>query len=208
VTNPNYQKANTSMKTIGVIKFVQIQQASLKAHHADGTRYYNPTPLLHLKRIQLTADGVIGLTESNDAIIDVHHIKHPQSRHRGDNPISIGFTSHYAHMRATYGDHLTDGIAGESIIVETSTHYTPESLGDHLAIYQHATNTYIDLNDIIPIPPCEPFSRFAQNRDLTPPETKATLQFLSNGTRGFYGKLSNINITPIIQAGDTLVQID
>lgn len=196
------------MKTIGVIKFLQIQQASLKAHHADGTRYYNPTPLLRLKRIQLTADGIIGLTESNDAILDVHHVKHPQSRHRGDNPISIGFTSHYAHMRATYGDHLTDGIAGENIIVETSTRYTPESLSNRLVIYQHTTGNYIDLDDIIPIPPCEPFSRFAQNRTLTPSDIKATLQFLSNGTRGFYGKLGDSNIIPIIQAGDTLVQID
>lgn len=195
------------MKTIGVIKFVQIQQDSLKEPLDDGTRRYNPTPLLRVKRIQLTDDGVIGLTDSDDKIIDVHNTRHPNSRYRGDNPISIGFTSHYDKMRQELNNQLKDGIAGESIIVETSTVYTPERIGGRLAIQLQNSDTYVYLNEVIPIPPCEPFSRFAQNRDLTPQETKSTLQFLSNGTRGFYGKLEDVSTKPIIQAGDILVLV-
>lgn len=192
------------MQRLGIIKFVQIQQASLKDHLDNGTRFYNPTPLLRLNRIMLTPDGVIGLTDTDDKIIDVHHVRHPNSRYRGDNPISIGFTSHYAKMRNELGEHLKDGIAGESIIVECDTVYSPDSITQRLAIENSQTNALITLNEVIPIPPCEPFSRFARNRQLSPQETKSTLQFLSNGTRGFYIKLESNAELPVIQTGDTV----
>ena len=195
------------MQTIGIIKFVQVQQDSLKQHLPDGTRQYNPDPLLKLKRIQLTADGVIGLTDTDDEIIDVHNTRHPRSRYRGDNPISIGFTSHYDAMRTEFGNHLDDGIAGESIIVEVTQRFTSDTLGQSLAIKCQATDELIHLKEVIPIPPCEPFSRFARDRDLSAQETKATLQFLSHGTRGFYTKLRDETLSPIIQLGDYLVQV-
>lgn len=195
------------MQKIGTIKFVQVQQDSLKDHLADGTRIYNPTPLLQLNRIKLTTDGVIGLTDNDDTIIDVHNTRHPNSRYRGDNPISIGFTSHYNKMREEMGDHLKDGIAGESIIVECDQVYTPDILNHPLAIKNAQTDAIIYLNEVIPIPPCEPFSRFARNKDLSPQETKSTLQFLSNGTRGFYMKLEAPSESVIIQAGDVVYQM-
>ncbi len=196
------------MKTIGTIKFVQVQQESLKEQLPDGTRRYNHDPLLRLKRIKLTQNGVIGLTDTHDEIIDVHNTQHPNTRYRGDNPISIGFTSHYDKMRSEIGDHLEDGIAGESIIVETSVVYTPKSLGSRLAIQCQDRDEVVYLNEVIPIPPCEPFSRFARAQELTPQETKATLQFLSHGTRGFYGKLEQSGSPVIIQVGDLLLQLD
>ena len=60
----------------------------------------------------------------------------------------------------------------------------------------------VRLEDTLPIPPCEPFSRFASNRDLAAPEMKATLQFLSNGTRGFYMRVSAEFDGTVIQVGD------
>ena len=195
------------MQEIGIIKFVQIQQDSLKEALADGTRKYNPSPLLQLAKIKLTIDGVIGLAEQNGEIIDVHHTQHPHSRYRGDNPISIGFTSHYDKMRTEMGDHLKDGIAGESIIIDCDPIYTSDTLGKRLAIKSQVDGSLIYLNEIIPIPPCEPFSRFARNKALTPAETKATLQFLSGGTRGFYMKLEDTPDNTIIQAGDRVYSI-
>lgn len=194
------------MQIIGVIKFVQIQQEPLKEYLDDGTRRYNPKSLLKLKRIQLTPDGIIGLTDTDDQILDVHNLNHPNSRHRGDNPISIGFTSHYEKMRAKLGNHLEDGIAGESIIVETTKLYTPKSLSGQLAIQLQNDNTLIYLDNVIPAPPCEPFSRFASGKNLSAKEMKTTLQFLSNGTRGFYAKLKDTD-SAVIQAGDQLVQV-
>jgi len=192
------------MQEIGIIKFVQIQQESLKELLADGTQKYNPTPLLKLSKIRLTAEGVIGITDQNDEIIDVHHMHHSNSRYRGDNPISIGFSSHYDKMRAEMGEHLKDGIAGESIIVECNPLYTVDTIGNCIAIKSHINGQLIHLNEIIPIPPCEPFSRFARAKDLIPAETKSTLQFLSGGTRGFYMKLEDTPDNTIIQAGDSV----
>ncbi len=195
------------MQLIGKIKFVQIQQESLKEHKDDGTRNYNPTPLLQLNTIKVNQAGVVGLTGAGSEIIDVHNTKHPNSRYRGDNPVSIGFTSHYGKMRQEFGNPLTDGIAGENIIVECDTIYTPSNISQRLAIKSTSTDTLIYLNEVIPIPPCEPFSRFVQNRDLTPPEIKATLQFLSNGIRGFYMTLEEQPDTITITTGDMVYLI-
>jgi hypothetical protein len=192
------------MQEIGIVKFVQIQQESLKENMADGTRKYNPTPLLQLPKIKLTTDGVIGLTENDNEIIDVHHVRHPNSRYRGDNPISIGFTSHYTKMRSEIGHHLSDGIAGESIIIDCHPIYTVDTISNRIAIKNKNDGSFIYLKEIIPIPPCEPFSRFARAKKLTPSETKSTLQFLSGGMRGFYMKLENTPDNTVIQAGDSI----
>lgn len=195
------------MEIIGTIKFLQIQQDSLKEHQSDGSRTYNPTPLVQLKAIKINQSGVIGITDTESEIIDVHNTNHPNSRYRGDNSVSIGFTSHYEIMRQTLGNHLTDGIAGENIIVECTTSYTPDSLGKKLAIQIAGNKRLVHLNEVIPIPPCEPFSRFASNRELSPQETKKTLQFLSDGTRGFYMKLEQMSEEIIISSGDMVYRL-
>lgn len=177
------------MQLIGTIKFVQIQQSSLKEDCADGSRQYNPAPLLKVPEIEISADGAIGVTSPNNTIIDVHNARHPNSRNSGKNPISIGFTSHYTAMRSRFGNHLVDGIAGEGIIVETSELMRPETVGSKLMIQTTDDDELIHLVDVIPAPPCEPFSRFAANKALNPQEMKATLQFLNQGMRGYYMKL-------------------
>lgn len=188
------------MRRIGRIQFVQIQRESLKVGEGS-TRSYDPTPLLTVARLQLTADGVYGIGADGTAIVDVHNTQHPRSRNREDNFISMGFTGHYAAMRARLGDHLTDGIAGENMIVACEGIITPEQLGTEVII-ETQTGERIALDAVLPIPPCEPFSRFAANRSLTAPEMKATLQFLSNGTRGFYMRIAAD--TAYVQAGDTV----
>jgi hypothetical protein len=188
------------MRRIGRIQLVQIQRESLKVDEGS-TRYYDPTPLLTVARLQLTSDGVYGIADDGTAIVDVHNTQHPRSRNRADNFISMGFTGHYAAMRARMGDHLTDGIAGENMIVVYDDIVTPEQLGKEVFI-ETQSGERIALDSVLPIPPCEPFSRYAANRSLTAPEMKATLQFLSDGTRGFYMRIAAE--TAFVQAGDTV----
>ncbi len=189
------------MRRIGRIQQLQIQRESLKVDEGS-TRYYDPTPLLTVARLQLTAAGVCGISEEGTAIVDVHNTQHPRSRNREDNFISMGFTGHYAAMRARMGDHLIDGIAGENMIVVYEDIVTPEQLGKALFI-ETQSGERILLDAVLPIPPCEPFSRFAANRSLSAPEMKATLQFLSNGTRGFYMRIADSE-SAFVQAGDTV----
>ena len=140
--------------------------------------------------------------EAVEAIIDVHNRQHPRSRNRGDNFISMGFSGHYTAMRSRFGDHLTDGIAGENIFVACDEIITPDKLGEMLVIETQA-GVQVRLEAVIPTPPCEPFSRFAAGHDLDAPEMKATLQFLSDGTRGFYMRIASAEEV-VIRPGDVV----
>jgi hypothetical protein len=191
------------MQQIGTIQFLQIQRESLKVGESSNRRY-DPAALLTVPRLKLTPGGVIGITAEGQEIIDVHHVAHPRSRNRDDNFISMGFSSHYVAMRERFGPQVTDGIAGENLFIRQTAIITPQNFGARVWI-ETQTGQCIDLADVIPIPPCEPFSRYAAGRDLTAPEMKATLQYLRNGTRGFYMRIMDDSTEFIIQAGDVVM---
>lgn len=193
------------MREIGTIKQVQVQRSSLKAGQKPA-RYYDPTPLLVVEQLRLSARGVVGITANGDEIIDVHNADHPQSKNRAGNGISIGFSSHYESIRAQYGDHLWDGCAGENILIEVEADkvFTLPDLGSRVAILSQATGELIYLIDLQVAAPCVEFSRFAANYGMPLPaeQQKATLQFLHDGRRGFYATFASENGQGIVQAGD------
>jgi hypothetical protein len=191
------------MREIGTIKLVQVQRSSLKAGERP-YRYYDPTPLLAVEGLLLSPDGVVGLAANGERVIDVHNARHPASKnHGGLNSISIGFTSHYHAMRECCGPHLTDGCAGENILVEADCTFALGDLGDQLAI-ETANGAIVYLASLIIAAPCVEFSQFAagQGERLPPDALKATLQFLDEGTRGFYARPLGDSTTAIVRAGD------
>ena len=195
------------MEQIGTVELVQIQQKALKTQRDDGKRDYDLAGIVPLARIQLTSAGIVGLTDTDDRIMDVHHIRHPRSRYRGDNSISMGFTSHYEKMRAEIGHHIKDGSGGENIIVNSNRTITPHDLGKRVAIKSSADGSIIILQAVMPIPPCEPFSQFLCAKVLSPQETKSTLRFLSDGMRGYYMALETAAPRIIIQTGDKVYRV-
>jgi hypothetical protein len=122
---------------------------------------------------------------------------------RGVNGISIGFTSHYREMRERCGPHLSDGIAGENILVESDRSFALADLGQRLVI-QTATGALVHLAELVVAAPCNEFSQFAANQaERLPPEAlKATLQFLNDGRRGFYATLASAPDGAVVRAGD------
>lgn len=196
------------MEQIGTVKFVQIQQEALKIQRDDGKRDYDPAAIVPLARIQLTSAGIVGLTDTDDRIMDVHHIRHPRSRYRGDNSISMGFTSHYEKMRAEIGHYIKDGSGGENIIVNSKRIITLPDIGKRVAIKSSVDGSMIILHAVMPIPPCEPFSQFLCAKVLSPQETKSTLRFLSGGMRGYYMTLGTAAPRIIIQTGDKIYRIE
>ncbi len=188
------------MQYIGRITQVQIQRSSLKAGERP-QQYYDPSPLLVVSRLLLTRRGAIGIAFDGERIIDVHHSDHPVSRNRGENDISLGFTSHYQAMRAKFGPHLFDGIAGENILVEAEgREYQLEELTGGVAI-QDATGQFLYLKELEVAAPCVPFSQFAARDILSKQRLKETLQFLHYGRRGFYAKLAENQHEVEVQAG-------
>ena len=178
------------MILLGPIVRLQVQEASLKVGQPPRQRYV-PAPLRAVPALEVTVDGVRGVTDTGEFLLDVHHRGHPSSKNRrGVNGISLGFTSHYDAMRAYFGPHLTDGIAGENLLIATDQVIGEEDLAPGLAIVTSDGNQVL-LMDIVPAAPCAEFSRFA----LRFPEDKRSdgtvteaLQFLSDGVRGYYAR--------------------
>lgn len=189
------------MLKIGTVQQVQIQPKPLKTG-VEPNRVYNPEPIQVVDKLQLTADGIIGLTVSGKEIIDAHHVNHPVTRNNGSNGISIGFVQHYEVMRKRFGQHLTDGIAGENILVDAEVDIAQFQQSSHYFI-QH-DEQMIELIEVAPMSPCRPFSEFCLIVPQCQEDIKAALQFLSNGIRGYKALVAASDESYFVQAGDTL----
>jgi hypothetical protein len=177
------------MKEIGEIVLLQVQRSSLKQGERNQRRYV-PDPIVRVPELLITESGVVGLNGTGE-IVDVHNLEHPESKNRGgENGISVGFTSHYVEMRQRFGSHLSDGIAGENLIVACDQRLYEDAFARGCTIVR-ADGKQIQLVDLIWAPPCVEFTRFAlrfpedQRPDLRVTEG---LQTLSDGLRGFYAR--------------------
>jgi len=191
------------VREIGLIKLVQLQRSSLKLGQRP-QRYYDPAPLLVVERLLLAPLGVSALSADGEAVIDVHHAGHPDTKNSlGKNGISFGFTGHYRAMRERYGAQLPDGCAGENILIESDQVWLLDDLGAALMI-ERADRQIVALDKLMVAAPCVEFSRFAHlsAEPLTSEQLRTTLQFLDGGMRGFYARLAEGQPDAGIQAGD------
>jgi hypothetical protein len=198
------------MHEIGRIKQVQIQPSPLKVKSSD-FKYYDPSPLLVVESLELTPDGVFGITAKQKRVMDVHHIDHPTSgNHHGTNGVSFGFTSHYETMRTQFGEHVVNGCAGENILIETDAIIALTDLGRNIAIQSEETGQFVYLTKFKVATPCVEFSQYAANHGLplAAAPLKATLQFLNHGRRGFYATAEAQETPVLVRAGDRVFVVD
>lgn len=187
------------MELIGTVTRLQIQESSLKV--GDTPRRYDPAPLRAVPELVVTRAGASFVDETGTTIIDVHNVGHPASKNRATNGVSLGFTSHYAAMRERFGDHLSDGIAGENILIETARTFAESDLSGGVIVENDGQ--HLPLTGVIIAAPCVEFTRFALRfpDDAKPDKTVTEgLQFLHNGVRGFYASIDGEPAT--IQLGD------
>ncbi|MGC4108154.1 MAG: hypothetical protein QM753_17660 [Thermomicrobiales bacterium] len=112
--SPTISPASTGdLVLLGPIVLLQVQIAPLKQGEKP-LRWYAPDAITSVSEMQLDSGGVTGF-DGETVKHDVHHRDHPLSRYRGENGVSVGFTSHYATIRGEFGDFLYDGIAGENL---------------------------------------------------------------------------------------------
>jgi hypothetical protein len=178
--------------SLGQIVRLQVQRSSLKLPNADGAAHpqrFDPSPLVPVPRLLLQPQGVIGLLDDGSRIVDVHHAEHPASKNqRGINDVSVGFTAHYAIMREQFGAHLSDGIAGENVLIQTAERIELDELSGGLAI-ETQDGTLAVLEAVVVAEPCVPFTRFCLR--LAPAEPSGervtdSLNQLRQGLRGYY----------------------
>jgi hypothetical protein len=195
------------MPIIGTIRALQIQVQKLKVGQRPDS-HYDPRGILPVPTLRLTPDGAIGITADGEALIDIHNARHPQTRNNGDNPISIGFLAHYAAMRARFGAHMTDGVAGENIIIDAAD-FAPtwDDLLAGLRIVSAASSASHPLRLLKIAAPCVEFSGYAAGNGVHGTALQATLQFLHHGRRGFHVSPTNANDTQplVVHVGDQLV---
>lgn len=191
------------LELLGPIVRLQVQTASLKCGGRPH-RWYDPAPIMSLRRMRIDDGGVTGIDDiSGDDIEDIHHRDNPATKFRSENGISFGFTSHYVSMRQKYGGHLVDGIAGENILIATDRSHDKESVQHGLVVACAAG--MISLAEIQVAAPCAEFSKFALRYEHERPADRAvtdTIQFLHGGVRGYYATLDDAESVATISVGD------
>lgn len=172
-----------TLESLGRIVRLQMQKSSLKIP-AEPEERYDPAALWAVPDLTLAAEGAYTLLPNGDVFLDIHNAGHPQTKNsKRKNDLSIGFTAHYAAMRGRYGNHLTDGIAGENILVAIDRPVILDELKNGVVIKTRGGE--LPLGKLRIALPCSPFSKFA-SRSTEAETVKGALQFLGEGIRGFY----------------------
>jgi hypothetical protein len=193
-----------NFRELGRVKLVQVQPDGLIIETPSGY-FYDASRLVKVDRLYITSMGIEATTPEGEHVLDIHHIDHPNKAYDNDDLVCIGFTSHYQAMRARFGEHMVDGIAGENITIEYEQEVWLEDLGQQIAI-ENADSGHMARLDVLNFAaPCGEFSHFAassQHKQLPAAKLKSTLQFLGNGRRGFLLVLSENQETATVRSGD------
>jgi hypothetical protein len=192
------------LREIGIVARLQIQRSSLKIGQKP-FRTYDTSPLLAVPRASLSPEGVIALLPDGRTAVDVHHRRHPETRHSEKNSVSIGFTMNYARMRERFGDHLIDGCAGENILIETMEPIGLNAIERGVSIHCVVDNAEVWLRDVQVALPCVEFSRYSlrmPRAETSSADVKETLQYLGGGMRGYYTTPSNHRGPITVSIGD------
>jgi hypothetical protein len=182
-------ESSPNLVPLGPIVRLQVQREKIKTGTKPDERYTPEENLTPVAALRIDSGGVSGVTERDEIIPDVHHRDHPRSRFRGENGISLGFTTHYALMRDRFGEHLVEGIAGESMLVETGGTVSLDDLAHGIVIVGE-DGRRIEIGTWEVAHPCAPYSKFcltfSEGQKADRRVTEA-LQFLDDGMRGFNG---------------------
>lgn len=199
---------------IGSIVRVQVQAEPLKRERAGdrGGRWYDPAPIHAVDALRLDAGGVHGGDDTGAMVHDVHHRDHPRSRNRGGNGISLGFTAHYEVMRAAFGAHLADGVAGENLLIASDRTWTAAELAGGVVV--ETAGGPVRLAQVIVASPCVEFTKFCLGLDAAERSDRRVtdaLRLLDGGVRGFYATWHRTGEwagpAPVLRPGDRVYRL-
>jgi hypothetical protein len=165
---------------------LQVQRSPAKVGKSP-MRCYDPSSIVSVGSIAAGPQGVSGIADGGEVILDVHHRLHPQSRDRkGVAGVLFMGTGDYAALRERYGDHVADGIAGETMLLDAPTGFAGQDLPATVTVKTAAGP--LELRGVRVADPCVEFSRFCLRQDTSPTvddAVKQALKDLDGGARGY-----------------------
>ena len=165
---------------------LQVQRGPLKTGRAP-LRRYEPAALVPVISLLAGPRGVHGVTADGEQVLDVHHRDHPASRDRmGQAGILFIGTGDYLALRARYGEHLADGLAGETVLLDAPEGFAGRDLPPVVTVRTAAGA--LDLQDVRPADPCVEFSRFCLRQEpsaVVDDAVRHALVDLDGGARGY-----------------------
>ena len=181
---------------IGEIAMLQVQRAKLVSD-----AQFTPDHIATCERLRLTPDGVYGFVKDS-WILDKHHRHHPDSQRWNEaRSLSVGFTSHYAHMWDLFR-RTPLGSAGENVIVTADGMVTIDDIGGGVRI--ETQQALVELVAPAIAEPCVGFTRFMTERpQASASEIDGERQKLRNGVRGYVMGLVGLDYVEIAP-GDKL----
>ncbi len=182
---------------------LQVQRSPLKPGTAP-LREYRPSSIIPVCRLEVSGHGSVGVTAGGERIVDVHNTSHPQTRDRkGRAGVSVMATGDYEALRSRYGEHVADGIAGESVLVDFPAGLAGRSMPTELTIRTSAGDVL--LRGVHIAKPCVEFARFCLRKLVSADVDDAVqrgLVDLDGGSRG-YKAVADSEGT--VHLGDTLL---
>ena len=104
-------------------------------------------------------------------------------------------TGDYVKLRARYGDHLTEGIAGESILVDAPDGLAGRDIPTEITLITPGRT--ITLREFRVAEPCVEFSRFCLREEpsrVVDDLVKTALIDLDGGARGYKGRAAGSGV--------------
>ncbi len=185
------------------ITALQVQRCPVKSGKAP-LRRYDPAALVPVPRIQAGSRGVHGITAAGETVLDVHHQDHPQTRDaKGRAGILFMGTGDYVTLRARYGEHVTDGIAGETVLVDAPDGLAHRPMPSTAMI--RTTTGDLPLEQVRVADPCVEFSRFCLQQPPSAVVDDAVRQALIDLDGGARGYRAAAAATASFRVGDLLV---
>jgi len=201
-------------RELGVVSLVQLQPSGLIIDAPESSpveSFYDAGRRVGVDRLEITPRGIQATSSKGEAVLDIHHLDHPDKAYDDDDLVCIGFTSHYQAMRTEFGAHMVDGIAGENILIDYSDEVWPEDLGERLGIENQDTGDVAVMEMVSFVEPCVEFSRFCVQSPLEKLPARrlgGILRFLGRGRRGFLLVLDQGHEAVTVRPGDKVFLID
>jgi hypothetical protein len=181
---------------------MQVQREPVKVGRAP-MRTYRPAAIVPVDRLLTGPRGVHGVTGDDEEILDVHHQDHPRSRDRkGRAGVLFMGTGDYRALRERYGDHVVDGIAGETVLLDAPAGLARLGLPPVATVF--TADGPLEWHDVREAEPCVEFSRFCLRQEPSPVVDDAVRQALVDLDRGARGYRAVAANSGTIRLGDVV----